>query len=631
MVKLYFDVQDALEMPKKTKQSGKLLSCVWGCGPLDAGESARDHALSCPLNNKYVCTTCLERFNCQASVESHASDKHGWSDKDMATHWRDDRGNEEILKEPAFIPPSESRSRSKRMLPSRESSLESASKLVVPAESGTKRMVEKSRAYSPGSSVASRATRSTECELRELENTLLREKVDLQARQLEAQGKQIETLQQELVFRRQMGERFMSWMDSSMHKPTPDGLPPTPVAQQTANNATNATTSAPVAKSTAGNDSSDATSQVTKKVEKNSTKVTPQMANNATVYAPVAKTTASSGTALSQVLKKNDKPSSKAALDKTGKTPDKHLKGDDKKPATQAPLPTSGKATTSKSKTDPAKKEAAKEKTVVGVASSTVDKLHQKATVVLARADDPKPADSMASSLETRPAEKQLTPKLTSQAVEVAGNATSAVMDSEAVLITDDVDLESTSGASVSTVAPPKSTSSEKKVEKEKETQSHAERLVVMKDQIMEVSFAARGRSEDRGREGNRRDERRQDRGHRRSPSRHGRQHDRSPARRDRTSPRRSPRRSSPSRRSPSRARTQRREPSTNRQSTSTIGSGAVLPRKANMEVVLALEDSEMLELTRGTSLDALFALETKELVRRVQEVKDRLKTRART
>lgn len=49
------------------------------------------------------------------------------------------------------------------------------------------------------------------------------------------------------------------------------------------------------------------------------------------------------------------------------------------------------------------------------------------------------------------------------------------------------------------------------------------------------------------------------------------------------------------------------------------------------MEVVLALEDSEMLELTRGTSLDALFALETKELVRRVQEVKDRLKTRART
>lgn len=345
-------------MPKntKTKQSGKQPSCVWGCGPLDAGESARDHAMSCPLNNKYVCTTCLKRFNCQASVESHASDKHGWSYKDMATHWRDDRGNEEILKEPAFLPPSESRPRSKRMLPLRESSLESASKLVVPAESVLKRTVEISRAYSPGSSVASRATRSTEGELRELENTLLREKVDLQARQLDSQAQQIETLQQDLAFHRQMGERFMIWMDHSIHKPSAGSVPPTPVVQQMANSTSSATTSVPVAKATANSDTSETTSQDPKKAEKSSSKV--------------------------------------AHEDKPGKTPHKPMKADDKKFATQAPLPTSGKATTSKSKTDLAKKEAAKEKTVVGVVSSAVDKLKQKATVVLARADDPKPADS---------------------------------------------------------------------------------------------------------------------------------------------------------------------------------------------------------------------------------------------
>lgn len=618
-------------MPKKTKQSGKLLSCVWGCGPLDAGESAKDHAASCPLNNKFVCTTCLERFSCQASVESHASDKHGWSDKDVATHWRDDRGNEEILKEPAFLPPTESRTRAKRKLPSRESSLESASNLVVPAESGTKRTVEKSRAYSPGSSVVSRATRSTECELRELENTLLREKVDLQARQLEAQGKQIETLQQELAFHRQMGERFMSWMDSSMHKPTSDGLPSTSVAQQMTNNAT---TSVPVTKSTAGCDSSDVTSQVPKKVEKSSTKDAQQTASNSTASVPVAKTTANSGTAVSQVLKKSDKSTSKT-LDKTVKTPDKPLKGDEKKSATSAtlaPQSTSDKMTTSKTKSEVAKKETAKEKTVVGEASAVVDKLKQKATVVLARTDALKPAAVIQETTPTESqsgTEKQTTPQPKDKPVDQAtvkatANANAAVRDSEAVVITDDVDLDSTSGASVSGMAPPKannSASSDKK----------AERVVAVKDQTMEVSFAAsrrsEDRSEDRGREGSRRDERHQDR-HRRSPSRHGRQRDRSPARRDRTPPRRSPRRSSPSRRSPSRARTQRREPSTNRQSTSTIGSSALLPRKANMEVVLALEDSEMLELTRGTSLDALFALETKELVRRVQDVKDRLRSK---
>jgi hypothetical protein len=66
----------------------------------------------------------------------------------------------------------------------------------------------------------------------------------------------------------------------------------------------------------------------------------------------------------------------------------------------------------------------------------------------------------------------------------------------------------------------------------------------------------------------------------------------------------------------------------TYRKSTSCIRTEAVLPRKANMEVVLALEDSEMLELTRGTSLDALFVLESNELLRRVQEAKDQLNTK---
>lgn len=374
-----------------------------------------------------------------------------------------------------------------------------------------KRTVERSRVCSPGSSVASRATRSIESELRELENTLLRDKVELQAKQLESQTKQIETLQQELAFHRQMGERFMTWMDHSIRKPSSDSSPPAPVFGQVANNALHTTTSLSLTKTAVSSNASGETETTNldpKKIEKT--------------------------------------PFKTSGKGKTGKYPDRTSTDKQSAAVVLQPSSASGKTIADNTKDNSAMRGTTKEN-ATSTQKEAADKLKQKAIVVLARADASKPAGltlETPSAESQRTTEKQPTPKPVDKSVEAAVNANTAVLNLKAVIITDDVDLEPTSGASVSAVAPPKSslTPSEKSAEMEDiQTQkTHTERTIAIKNQTVEVSFAASGRTDDRGREWHRRDERQQDQSSRRSPSRHGRntQQNSSPTRRERTPPR---------------------------------------------------------------------------------------------
>ena len=69
-------------MTTKKASDAVLAICNRGCTDVPLDMTARDHAVVCPINNRFLCKFCARRFSQASVVEKHAGSEHNWSVKD---------------------------------------------------------------------------------------------------------------------------------------------------------------------------------------------------------------------------------------------------------------------------------------------------------------------------------------------------------------------------------------------------------------------------------------------------------------------------------------------------------------------------------------------------------------------
>ena len=68
-------------MTTKKTSDAVLAICNRGCTDVPLDMTVRDHAVVCPINNRFLCKFCARRFSQASVVEKHAGSKHNWSVK----------------------------------------------------------------------------------------------------------------------------------------------------------------------------------------------------------------------------------------------------------------------------------------------------------------------------------------------------------------------------------------------------------------------------------------------------------------------------------------------------------------------------------------------------------------------
>jgi hypothetical protein len=192
---------DSVTSKKTGESAAGRATCAWGCGPLRADTTVGRHAKVCPINNRYVCRHCSQRFASIVHATTHAEAEHAWREGDGTPYHHDLRSTREVLDDVSWAPPPLTpRVRfDKEVVVSVARNPELDSLVITPVR-------ESNRIVVPTKSPA-RTTQEGDTELH-LEVLLLRSKVDAQAQQLECQAKQIKEQSLQLAHHRDSEARL---------------------------------------------------------------------------------------------------------------------------------------------------------------------------------------------------------------------------------------------------------------------------------------------------------------------------------------------------------------------------------------------------------------------------------------